>query len=181
MPETQRHAVVLGWIARRVAQARTAKLLDGGAGMEGQILEKMLLLRAVCASIADDAVARMPLAYVHLVQILVDALVALAPFALYSRLGVFVVPLCGLLAIFYRGFLVLSKSFLDPFGNEDSLSENFSLHCLVCETNGGSIRWRDGIEELPFDAKGEPVPPRNPAMAKAHEPVNVNLVTPRRL
>ena len=83
-------------------------------------------------------------------QILLDALVALAPFALYSRLGIFIVPLCGILTIFYRGFLVLSKSFLDPFGNEDSLSENFSIHCLVCETNAGSIRWRDGIERLPF-------------------------------
>ena len=58
--------------------------------------------------------------------------------------------MCGILTIFYRGFLVLSKSFLDAFGNEDSLSENFSIHCLVCETNAGSIRWRDGIERLPF-------------------------------
>ena len=31
--------------------------------------------------------ARMPLAYVHLVQILVDILVILAPFALYAKLG----------------------------------------------------------------------------------------------
>ena len=54
-----------------------------------------------------------------------------------------------------RGFLQLSKSFLDPFGNEDSLSENFNVHCLICETNAGSTRWRDGIDELPFDAKGE--------------------------
>ena len=150
LPETQRHHVVLGWITRRIACARRDGVLEGGAGMESQMLDRLLLLRAVCASIADDASARMPLAYVHLVQILLDALVALAPFALYSRLGIFIVPLCGILTIFYRGFLVLSKSFLDPFGNEDSLSENFSIHCLVCETNAGSIRWRDGIERLPF-------------------------------
>ena len=89
-------------------------------------------------------------------QILVDALVILAPFSLYSRLGLFVVPVCGLLTIFYRGFVVLSKSFLDPFGNEDSLSENFSIQCLVNETNSGSVRWRDGIEETPFDSLGNP-------------------------
>lgn len=46
---------------------------------------------------------------------------------------------------------MLSKSFLDPFGNEDSLSENFSVHCLICETNAGSVRWANGIEQLPFD------------------------------
>jgi len=159
LPETQRHSVVLEWITCRIVMARRSGSLDGGAGFESLILEKLLLLRSVAASITDDAAARMPLAYVHLVQILVDVLVALAPFALYSRLGVFVIPLTGILTTFYRGFLVLSKSFLDPFGNEDSLSENFNLLCVVTETNAGSIRWRDGIEELPFDGHGEPTPP----------------------
>ena len=84
-----------------------------------------------------------------LVQILVDCLVALAPFALYAKVGVFTIPLVGLLCVFFRGFLALSKSFLDPFGNEDSLSENLSVHCLVCEVNAGSVRWASGIEELP--------------------------------
>ena len=150
VPETQRHSVVLQWITARFVQARRAGKLDGGAGFESLFLDKALLLRAVCASIADDAAARMPLAYVHLVQILVDVLVVLAPFALYGKIGFFTIPLVGVLTIFFRGFLALSKSFLDPFGNEDSLSENMSVHCLLCETNAGSIRWSNGIEELPF-------------------------------
>jgi len=147
--ETQRHSVVLEWICARFVQARQGALLQGGAGMETVFLDKALALRAVCASIGDDAAARMPLAYVHLVQILVDCLVALAPFALYAKVGVFTIPLVGLLCVFFRGFLALSKSFLDPFGNEDSLSENLSVHCLVCEVNAGSVRWASGIEELP--------------------------------
>lgn len=141
--------VVLEWICARFVQARQGALLQGGAGMETVFLDKALALRAVCASIGDDAAARMPLAYVHLVQILVDCLVALAPFALYAKVGVFTIPLVGLLCVFFRGFLALSKSFLDPFGNEDSLSENLSVHCLVCEVNAGSVRWASGIEELP--------------------------------
>ena len=92
----------------------------------------------------------MPLSYVHLVQLLVDCLVALAPFALYPKLGVLTVLLSPILVIFYRGFLQLSKSFLDPFGNEDSISENFSISCLLCETNAGSRRWYSAIEGLPF-------------------------------
>ena len=155
LPETQRHNVVLEWIATRFVNAREAGLLSGGPGMEQMMLDKILLLRAVCASITDDAAARMPLAYVHLVQILVDALVALSPLSLYSRLGILTIPLCGILTLFYRGFLVLSKSFLDPFGNEDSLSENFNVMCLVAETNAGSVRWFTGIDELPFS----PLPP----------------------
>lgn len=96
----------------------------------------------------------MPLAYVHLVQVLLDTLVVLAPFALYSRLGVFTIPLVGILTTFYRGFLVLSKSFLDPFGNEDTLSENLSIMCLINESNAGSVLWFNGIDEMPFDDDG---------------------------
>ena len=60
------------------------------------------------------------------------------------------------LVVFYRGFLSLSKSFLDPFGNGDSLAENFSISCLLCESNGGSVRWLDAIQELPFDTTPTP-------------------------
>ena len=38
-------------------------------------------------------------------------------YALYPRLGLFSVPMTGVIALFYRGLLELSKSFLDPFGN----------------------------------------------------------------
>ena len=58
--------------------------------------------------------------------------------------------LSAILALFYRGFLSLSKSFLDPFGNGDSLTENFSIGCLFIETNAGSVRWLNAIDELPF-------------------------------
>ena len=62
----------------------------------------------------------MAMAYVQLVQVLVDSLVVLAPPALYAELGALSIPLCGLLTLFFKGLLELSKSFLDPFGNEGS-------------------------------------------------------------
>ena len=156
LPETQRHAAVLEWIVTRFVHAKRDGLLLGGVGFEIRLLEESCKLRAVCASIADDASARMPLSYVHLVQLLVDCLVALAPAALYPKLGVLTVLLSPILVVFYRGFLQLSKSFLDPFGNEDSVSENFSLSCLLCETNAGSTRWLSAIEGLPFPTSREP-------------------------
>ena len=39
------------------------------------------------AGIADELAGRMPLAYTHLVQLLVDALVLAAPFALAAEFG----------------------------------------------------------------------------------------------
>ena len=89
-------------VDRRASRHKAAEPIGGDAGFEQLIYEKLMLLRGTCASIVDDAEARMPLAYVHLGEILVDALVILAPFALYSKLGVFMVPLCGLQTIFYH-------------------------------------------------------------------------------
>ena len=48
------------------------------------------------------------------------------------------------------GFLQLSKSLLDPLGNEDSVAENFNVFTLICETNAASVRWFGMLEELPF-------------------------------
>ena len=173
-----RYHVVLEWIVTRCVDAKRRGLLVGGAGMETVLLDKCCLLRATCASIGDDMDARMPLAcaaaqfcaiiprnsarnslsrpvrprrYVHLVQILVDSLLVLAPLALYPRLGLLAAPLAGMATVFYRGFLELSKSFLDPFGNDDSLSENLQVDCLVTEINNGSERWTNGARKLPFD------------------------------
>ena len=49
---------------------------------------------------------------------LVDSLVVLAPLALYAELGRFSIPLTGLITLFFKGLLELSKSFLDPFGTD---------------------------------------------------------------
>ena len=100
----------------------------------------------------------MPLAYVHIVHIMIDLLLVLAPMALYPKVGALSVPLAGILTLFYKGLLVLSKSFLDPFGNEGSRAQNIQSDVLISETNRGSNNWWRGGERLPFDS----VPDRCP-------------------
>ena len=46
---------------------------------------------------AEELVSRMPLAYVHLVHLLVEALLVATPFVLYPRLGLLSVPTGALL------------------------------------------------------------------------------------
>ena len=61
--------------------------LRGGNGFEANLLRRLTELRAQYFNIGDYARAgRMPLAYVQLVQVLVDSLVFLSPFALYPEL-----------------------------------------------------------------------------------------------
>ena len=96
----------------------------------------------------------MPLAYVQLVQILVDTLVWLAPLSLYSGLGSLSIPLGALLTLFFKGQLEVSKSFLDPFGNEGNPGQNIRVDVLVSELNfGAASRWYEAADCLPTRRK----------------------------
>ena len=146
--------MVLGWVTSRLAAARAQGVLTGGAGFEQVALGKCCDLRAACMSIPDELAARMPLAYVHFTHCLVDILLLIAPFGLYPHLGVFAIPMTGVISLFYRGLLELSKSFLDPFGSRrvssSGLSADISIDCLIGESNAGSLVWPQGARRLPF-------------------------------
>ena len=116
-------------------------------------------LRGKLGSVFDMLDARMPLAYMHIVHVLVDTLLYLAPVALYPKVGALAVPLSGILTLFYEGMLELSKSFLDPFGNEDSKAQNIRTDTLLAESNAGSTRWARMAERMPFSfPSGSPDP-----------------------
>ena len=102
LPPSRWYLVVLEWLTSRVVQARREGTLVGGEGFEMASLTKICELRAACMGIPDELAARMPLAYVHFTHLLVDALLFLAPFALYARLGAFSVILNAFIALFYR-------------------------------------------------------------------------------
>jgi hypothetical protein len=57
--------------------------LRGGAGFEENIYRQLATLRATMFDIDDFRAGRMPLAYVQLVQVLVDSLIVISPLALY--------------------------------------------------------------------------------------------------
>lgn len=103
----------------------------------------------------------MPLAYVHLTHCLVDILLLLAPLGLYPHLGVISIPMTGIISLFYRGLLELSKSFLDPFGNRrvsfSGLTSDINIDCLIGESNAGSLIWPQAATKMPF-GKGFPNP-----------------------
>ena len=123
------------------------------------MLSKLTTLRGSYFAIGDALDFRMSLAYVQFVQTLVDILVFVAPFALYPKLGAFAAVLNGFIALFYRGLLELSKSFLDPFGNRrvsaSGLSADIGIATLIGESNAGSLVWPLGAERLPFGPGGE--------------------------
>jgi len=161
LPPSRWYLVVLEWLTARLVAANREGTLVGGAGFEQTALTKVCELRGACMGIPDELAARMPLAYVHFTHLLVDALLFLAPFALYARLGTFSMLLNSVIALFYRGLLELSKSFLDPFGNrrvaESGLSADIAIATLIGEGNAGSLVWPQGAKRLPFDV-GQYVP-----------------------
>lgn len=155
---TKRHEVVLQWILYRVlssgggseGKAGNGAMLGGG-GFEGSFADTCKQLRAACGTVPDQMVERMPLAYVHIVHVMIDLLLLLAPVALYPKVGALVVPLAGVLTLFYRGLLFLAMSFLDPFGNEGSRAQNINSDVLITEVNRNSNAWWRASEAMPFD------------------------------
>ncbi len=157
VPVTQRHNVLLLWIMRLFQDARKAGHIEGSDGFEQQFLEKCHVIRAQYGSIGCELAGRMPLAYAHIVQVLVDVILWMYPFMAFSTgmtpiLGVLGT---GLLTIFYQGLFDLAKQFLDPYDNESygKGEDPFRIDTLIAETNAGSIRWMNGLAEKPFAYK----------------------------
>ena len=154
VPRNQLHLAPLEWILIRCIKGMDEGIVASDTATKGQLLKKIGDLRDSFMAIGGKMAGRMPLAYVHFVQILVDTFVLIAPIALYAELGSYSVVAVGVLTMFYTGLLNLAKIFLDPLNNEGFCKEdaNFmDLGVLIRESNNGSTRWRRVGERLPFD------------------------------
>lgn len=154
LPVTQRHSTLLMWIARLCVDARKAGHMGGGDGFEMQFLDKIHVTRAQYGAIGDELQGRMPLAYAHIVQVLIDVILWMYPFMSLSTgmtpfLGIFGT---GFLTLFYQGLFDLAKQFLDPYDNESygKGDDPICVDTLISETNAGSVRWLNGLSAQPL-------------------------------
>uniref|UniRef100_A0A6U5LRR5 Uncharacterized protein n=1 Tax=Grammatophora oceanica TaxID=210454 RepID=A0A6U5LRR5_9STRA len=156
IPATQRHNAVVLWIMRSFDEGRRSGLFVGGDGFEQQFLEKCHVIRAQYGAIADELQGRMPLAYAHIVQVLVDVILWLYPVMSFSvKMSPFLGVLgTGLLTMSYQGLFELAKRFLDPYDNETygRGEDPLNIDTLIAETNSGSVRWLNSFEYMPFSA-----------------------------
>lgn len=157
LPATQRHNAIIMWIIRIFVEGRRAGHIEGGAGFEQQFMEKCHVIRAQYGAIGDELQGRMPLAYAHIVQVLVDVILWMYPFMAFSTgmtpfLGVVGT---GLLTMFYQGLFDLAKQFLDPYDNENygKGEDPLCVDTLIAETNAGSVRWLHGLDAQPFSSQ----------------------------
>ena len=152
LPPSQYSYVMLEWAGIRCIDGMDRGELRGTQAMEDNILRLLNELRAEYFNIGDYNAGRMPMAYVQVMEVFVDTLTFLAPLALYTKMGTFNIISSGLLTLFFKGLLELSKSFLDPFGREGYRAHNIRVDVLVSELNfGASSRWIDAGDALPSD------------------------------
>jgi hypothetical protein len=113
---TQRHNAVLMWIFRAILDASKAGIVEGGPGFEQQMISKMQDIRVQGNSMDSVLRGRMPFAYAHIVQVLVDIILWSYPLmALSSGMPLFLGLIgTGLLTTCYQGLFDLAKQFLDP-------------------------------------------------------------------
>ena len=157
IPATQRHSAILMWMIRLYYDGREAGHIGGGSGFEQQTIEKFHIIRSQYGAIGDELQGRMPLAYAHIVQVLVDLILWMYPvMALSSGMSPFLAIIgTGLLTVSYQGLFDLAKQFLDPYDNENygKGEDPLCVDTLIAETNAGSVRWMYGFEQLPFSAQ----------------------------
>jgi len=156
-PALQKHNAVLMWIIRTFVEGCEAGHFQGSAGFEEQFLEKAHICRAQYGAIGDELHGRMPLAYTHIVQVLVDVVLWLYPFMAVSSgmSGMLCVLGTGLLTVSYQGLFDLAKQFLDPYDNESygKGEDPLVVDTLIAETNAGSVRWMWSLEKLPVSGE----------------------------
>jgi hypothetical protein len=152
VPESQKHNAPLEWMMIRAWEGLENGTLRGHPATSQELLHHFCRLRGTFAGIGDKLVDRIPLAYTHFVQILVDSFVVTAPLALYADMGAWSVISVGLLTLFYTGMMDLAKIFLDPLNNEGySRSAIYmDLGVLIRESNAGSTRWFNSASQLPW-------------------------------
>jgi len=157
LPVTQRHNTLLLWMMRLFEDARKAGHIDGSSGFEQQFLEKCHVIRAQYGAIGDELQGRMPLAYAHIVQVLVDVILWMYPFMAFSSgMTPFLAVLgTGLLTMFYQGLFNLAKQFLDPYDNESygKGEDPLCIDTLIAESNAGSVRWMNGLASTPYSVE----------------------------
>lgn len=145
-------AVADGRLSVSVARVRDSTPMAVQMSLQNKLIE----LRQTYASLPDELTARMPLAYVQLVQILTDGLMVFTPFALIHSVGPFGVCIgTAVVTLFYSSIVTLAKLFLDPLNNEadqrggDKGIGGIEVATLLQETNLGSVRWRRSAARVP--------------------------------
>jgi hypothetical protein len=153
---TQRHNTVLMWTFRSILDASKAGIIEGGPGFEQQIISKVQDIRVQGNSIESALRGRMPFAYAHIVQVLVDLILWSYPLmALSSKMPLWLALTgTGLLTTCYQGLFDLAKQFLDPFHNENFWAgdDPLMVDTLIAETNALSLRWMYGLDEMPVSS-----------------------------
>ncbi|GAX26970.1 hypothetical protein FisN_9Lh274 [Fistulifera solaris] len=152
LPENQKHNACLEWMMTRALKGMKDGGLRDDMALQWHLIDQLCVLRATYAGINDKLTCRMPLAYTHFVQILVDTFCLLSPLALYADLGAYSIFCVGILTLFYTGLLDLAKIFLDPLNNEKFTKNSIymDIGVLIRESNAGSVRWKNAGAQLPF-------------------------------
>ena len=151
-PLTGAHHVCLEWMmVRSLSGMKEGGGIDRDIALSTALYGKVSDLRGTYEDIDVNRQDRMPLPYAHFVQILVDSLVATAPFALYPQMGLWSILSVGVVTLFYSGLLHLAQIFLDPLDNDNVFGENVNcdIGVLIRKSNSGSTRWKEGVSTLP--------------------------------
>jgi hypothetical protein len=154
-----RFNAILTWIASTIMRGCESKepCIRMPANAHFAALGKLCDLRGACGTIGDMLDARCHIAYVHLIQLLVDFFLVMTPFAALEEMGWFSIGGTFLLSLFFSGLMDLAKMLYDPFNNEcfGADDDNIEIDTLIQESNNGSFRFATTGHQVPYAARQE--------------------------
>lgn len=153
----ERYHSILNWIIStftRGCESNACFRMPAKAHL--RFLTKSADARARSADIDNRLSTRCPVAYVHLIQLLVDSFLFLTPLAAIADMGWLAPAGTFLMSVFFSGLLDLSKVLYDPLGNGDfgGVADSLQTDVLIQESSGGSQRYLSTGLELPVEQIG---------------------------
>lgn len=154
-PPERSHSI-LNWIISTFTRGCEDACFRMPAKTHIRFLTKSADARARSADIDNRLSTRCPVAYVHLIQLLVDSFLFLTPLAAIADMGWLAPAGTFLMSVFFFGLLDLSKVLYDPLGNGDfgGVADSLQTDVLIQESSGGSQRYLSTGLELPVEQIG---------------------------
>jgi len=149
------HKATITWLTSRLVLAETRGEITPTSGVMLTFIEKVLNLRGGLGKVNDLYAGRMPIAYVHFVNLLVNVYVVTSPIALFPVYGYWSVILVGFITLVYGGIFKLSLSLLDPLDNDHKhetssmQTAGFDIAVLIREVHTGNVGDKGCAMSLP--------------------------------
>jgi len=122
-------SIAYGWFSSRFGEALLALPPSLHSGLLMSVQTNVSAMRASAADVLMYLATPVPLAYTHLLEMMVVMYVLMAPIGLVPRLLWMAVPGCFVTTLIFYGFMCVGKLMLNPF--DQKMADAFEVNAFL--------------------------------------------------